>query len=106
VICCYPDPDALTSAACARALDRVAITIPRQTWWVSLGFWGMNAWLRLRRIDFRGYVHPHAQIIDVAQAQGFHTIHHDRGTLWESLIFQHVNASPHHPPMTDSEPLA
>ena len=60
VICCYPDPDTLTSAACSRARDRVAITIPRETRWVKLGFRSMNAWLRLRRIAFRGYVHPHA----------------------------------------------
>jgi hypothetical protein len=91
VICCYPDPDALTSAACARARDRVAITIPREAWWVKLGFRCMNVWLRLRRIAFRGYVHPQAQILDVAISHGFHTTNHDRGPLWESFIFQHTS---------------
>ena len=93
VICCYPDPDTLTSAACSRARDRVAITIPRDAPWVRLGFWGMNAWLRLRRIAFRGYVHPHAQILEVANSHGFHTTHHDRGLLWESLILQHASSA-------------
>jgi magnesium-protoporphyrin O-methyltransferase len=92
VICCYPDPDTLTAAACARARDRVAITIPRQAWWVRIGFSGMNSWLRLRRIAFRGYVHPHAQILEVATTHGFHTTHHQRGWLWESLILQHTAA--------------
>jgi magnesium-protoporphyrin O-methyltransferase len=105
VICCYPDPEALTAAACARALDRVAVTIPRQAWWVSLGFRGMNAWLRLRRIAFRGYLHPHAQIFEVAGTHGFHAIHHDRGPLWESIIFEHTTATPHHPLLTDEERL-
>ena len=90
VICCYPDPDTLTAAACSRARDRVAITIPRDTPWVKLGFWGMNAWLRLRRIAFRGYVHPHAQILAVATSHGFHATHHRRGAFWESLILQHT----------------
>jgi magnesium-protoporphyrin O-methyltransferase len=89
VICCYPDPDTLTSAACGRAKDRVAITIPREARWVKLGFRAMNAWLRIRRIAFRGYVHPHAQILDVAATYGFHATHHDRGLLWDSLILQH-----------------
>jgi len=89
VICCYPDPDTLTCAACGRAKDRVAITIPREAPWVKLGFWAMNAWLRLRRIAFRGYVHPHAQILDTAAAQGFHATHHDRGLLWDSFVLQH-----------------
>ena len=93
VICCYPDPDTLTTAACSRARDRVAITIPRETPWVKLGFWGMNAWLRLRRIAFRGYVHPHAQILEVAKSHGFHATHHQRGALWESLILQHRSSA-------------
>jgi hypothetical protein len=90
VVCCYPDPDTLTAGACSRARDRVAITIPREAWWVKLGFRGMNAWLRLRRIAFRGYVHPHAQILDVATSHGFHATHHDQGLIWESLILQHA----------------
>lgn len=93
VICCYPDPDTLTAAACSRARDRVAITIPRDKPWVKLGFWGMNAWLRLRRIAFRGYVHPHAQILEVANSHGFHATHHQRGALWESLILQHRSSA-------------
>jgi magnesium-protoporphyrin O-methyltransferase len=93
VICCYPDPDTLTAAACSRARDRVAITIPRDTWWVKLGFWSMNAWLRLRRIAFRGYVHSPALILDVASSQGFHSTRHDRGGLWESFILQHQSSA-------------
>jgi hypothetical protein len=89
VVCCYPDPGMLTSAACGRAKDRVAITIPREARLVKLGFWVMNGWLRVRRIAFRGYVHPHARIFDVAASHGFHATHHDRGLLWDSLVLQH-----------------
>ncbi len=88
VICCYPDPQALITAACARAGDRIAITIPRETWWVKLGFRGMNTCLRLRRIAFRGYVHPPAQMIRLADSCGFHSAHHQRGALWESVVLQ------------------
>jgi 2-polyprenyl-3-methyl-5-hydroxy-6-metoxy-1,4-benzoquinol methylase len=92
VICCYPDAESLTAAACSRACDRVAITIPRETPSVRLAFWGMNAWLRLRRIAFRGYVHPHAQILEVATTHGFHASRHDRGLLWESFILQRASS--------------
>ena len=93
VICCYPDPDALTSAACARARDRVAITIPREAWWIKLGFGTMNAWLRLRRIAFRGYVHPQTRILEVATSHGFHATRRDHGLIWESLILKHTSSS-------------
>jgi hypothetical protein len=92
VICCYPDPGALTSAACSRARDRVAITIPRESWWLKLGFRAMNAWLRLRRVAFRGYVHPHAQILDVATSHSFHATRHDEGLIWRSIVLQHTAA--------------
>jgi hypothetical protein len=95
VICCYPDPDALTAAACSRARDRIAITLPREAWWVRLAFWGMNAWLRLRRIAFRGYVHRHAQILEVATTHGFHASHHASGPVWESFILQHSSSAGH-----------
>jgi len=39
VICCYPDGDTLTAAACSRARDRVAVTIPREAPRVRLAFW-------------------------------------------------------------------
>jgi magnesium-protoporphyrin O-methyltransferase len=91
VICCHPDGPGLTEAACAHARQCVAITIPRGSWWVRLGFAAMNGWLRLRRIPFRGYVHPPAQIAGLAHSRGFRTAHEDRGLLWESLILQRVS---------------
>jgi hypothetical protein len=88
-----PAPKRLTPSSSkrdlGRAKGRVAITIPREARWIKLGFWAMNAWLWVRRIAFRGYVHPHAQILDVAATHGFHATHHDRGLLWDSLVLQH-----------------
>jgi hypothetical protein len=91
VICCYPDPDVLMAAACDHARDRIAITIPRETWWVKFGFWGMNAWLRLRRIAFRGYVHPQAQMLAVATSHGFRATRHDHGLIWQSVILKRAS---------------
>jgi SAM-dependent methyltransferase len=88
VICCHPDAAGLTEAACAHARDRVAITIPRRTWWMRLGFGAMNGWLRLRRIPFAVYVHPPAQVAGLAHSLGFATAHHTRGVVWESVIFR------------------
>lgn len=86
VICCYPDPDALVAAACKHSTDRVAITIPTESWWVKLGFATMNAWFRLRRIGFQAYVHPIAPMVGIATTHGFHTADRQRGRLWSSMI--------------------
>jgi magnesium-protoporphyrin O-methyltransferase len=86
VVCCYPDPDALVAAACEHSTDQVAITVPRESWWVKLGFATMNVWLRLRRIGFRGYVHPVERMTAVAANHGFHLTHEQRGRIWTSMI--------------------
>jgi magnesium-protoporphyrin O-methyltransferase len=98
VICCYPDSDALITAACGHAHDRVAITVTRGSWWVKLGFSLMNAWLRLRRIAFRGYVHPLGRMVELAGRHGYHTTHQERGALWESLILNRRRAEANDPP--------
>ena len=86
VICCYPDPDALTAAACAHSRALVALTVPRESWWIRLGFAAMNTWLRIRRIEFQAYVHPVAGMLRVAADHGFHLIDDDHGRLWQSMI--------------------
>jgi hypothetical protein len=88
VICCYPDADVMMDAACAHARDRVAITIPRESAWIRLGFRVMNVWFRVRRIEFRTYVHPLDPMLAVAGGRGFHVAERDRGTLWQSFILQ------------------
>jgi hypothetical protein len=86
VLCCYPDPDALLAAACDRARERVAITVPVESWWVRLGFWSMNAWFRVRRIGFRAYVHPVSRMLDVAGRHGFAVRYQSDGAIWRSFV--------------------
>ncbi len=106
VICCYPDSDALIIAACSHAHGRVAITVPRESWWVKLGFWGMNAWLRLRRVAFRAYVHPLARMVELAESQGYRTTHQQRGGLWESRILKRGNDAEPDDALAGATPLS
>jgi hypothetical protein len=88
VLCCYPDADLLMTIACRRAEQRVAITIPRHTWWIRAGMWMANAWLRLRRIAFQAYVHQPEPILGVATSRGFQIEQRMHGWIWESLILR------------------
>ena len=88
VLCCYPDAPALTAAACARARDRIAVTLPRRSWWIRLGVWGQNAFFRVRRTDFRVYVHDPNEIVDIAGRHGFRHGARTRGAVWESLVLE------------------
>ena len=88
VICCYPDAPGMVTAACSHARERVAVTVPRNTWWIRLGFAAMNMTLRLRRIAFRGYVHPSQGLFATAKAHGFVLTDRTAGRLWESAILR------------------
>jgi len=46
----------------------------------------MNAWLRVRRISFRAYVHPVERMTAVAAMHGFHSTDEQRGRMWTSMI--------------------
>jgi methyltransferase family protein len=86
VLCCYPDADRLVTAACSHARDRIAITIPRRTWWTRAAMWAANAWMWLRRIAFRAYVHRPNDIERAARSHGFHVDQSARGVFWENTI--------------------
>jgi hypothetical protein len=93
VVCCYPHPDTLVAAACECSSDRVAVTIPRESWWVKLGFATMNAWFRVRRIGFQAYVHPIERMLAVAATHGFRPTGDQRGRMWTSIVL--ARSHPH-----------
>ena len=82
VVCCYPDMPALMDAAADRARRALALSFPRDTWWMRLFARGFNAWRRLRRDDFRFFVHPPAGILAAAAAHGLHVTRDHEGRIW------------------------
>jgi magnesium-protoporphyrin O-methyltransferase len=88
VVCCYPDADALTRAAAARAQRVLALTLPQQRRWIGWGFTCVNLWLAVRRCGFRTYHHPFARVAAAAEQEGLRLDRRvRRGLLWESAAF-------------------
>jgi hypothetical protein len=92
VVCCYPDADALIRAACERATDRLAMTVPRENAWLRAGVVTMNAWFWLRRMTFRTYVHPVSRMVEIAEQAGFALRHQANDRVWDTLILQRAEA--------------
>jgi hypothetical protein len=83
VVCCYPDMPALVGAAAEKTRRSLALSFPRDTWFMRLGARGINAWSRLRRSDFRFFVHKPADIVATASARGLRLVDKDSGRLWQ-----------------------
>jgi 2-polyprenyl-3-methyl-5-hydroxy-6-metoxy-1,4-benzoquinol methylase len=83
VVCCYPDADALLSAAAARTRRVLVLTYPQERRWIALGIGAVNLFMRISRCGFRTYAHPVSQVLD--ERGGLRLTRRERhGLLWES----------------------
>jgi magnesium-protoporphyrin O-methyltransferase len=88
VVCCYPDPQLLVGAAARHARRLLALSFPRDTWWLRLGLGVANVWFRLRG-GIQAYVHPPAEVVAIAEAAGFSTVLDERSTrIWRVAVFE------------------
>jgi magnesium-protoporphyrin O-methyltransferase len=82
VVCCYPDYERLLGAAAEHAQRLVVFSHPPRNVVSRLLFATQNLSFRLRRMDFRTFAHPPADMLAVLERRGLrHTFSH-RGLVW------------------------
>jgi 2-polyprenyl-3-methyl-5-hydroxy-6-metoxy-1,4-benzoquinol methylase len=87
VVCCYPDPESLVGAAAGHARRLLALSFPRDTWWVRAGWYAVDAWFRLV-YRFASFVHPRERILGAAARSGFAPVHEHAGRLWQVAVLE------------------
>ena len=92
VVCCYPDMPGLVGAAAEKARRLLALSYPRDAWWMRLGVRAENLWWRLAGHDFRSYVHRPREIAAVARSRGLRPVREHRGFFWELVAFERAQA--------------
>jgi len=88
VVCCYPDADALVSAAADHARRLLLLTFPVERWWIRIGLAAENALFRLRGCAFRSFVHSTAAVLAIAQRHGMRVAEHHRGLIWQVIALE------------------
>lgn len=88
VICCYPDMEALVSAAAGHANRILALSFPSAKWWWRVGQWLSRGWFRLRGCAFRFYLHDPRKILATAESGGFRPVVRRRGLVWETAVLE------------------
>jgi len=71
VVCCYPSYAPLLEHATGRSRRLLALSYPRDRWWVKCAMGIENAWRGIRGDDFRSFVHRASAIAEVLQRGGF-----------------------------------
>ena len=88
VVCCYPDADALVSAAADHARRFLVMTIPVDRWWTRMGIAVENFYFAMRSDTFRAYVHSTSAVVAAAQRRGMRPVEHSRGFIWQLIALE------------------
>jgi magnesium-protoporphyrin O-methyltransferase len=87
VVCCYPDFRVLLRAAADRSRRILALTYPRQTWYLRIGLDVVNFFQRLRRDPFRVFLHPVKEMERLLNQEGLRQISLKRLFVWEVALY-------------------
>lgn len=90
VVCCYPWMERMMGAAVGKTRRYLALTFPRDKWWMKAVIAIENSWLVVRRCAFKGYVHPVSGIESVATDAGFQVAYRDHSLGWQAVVFEKV----------------
>jgi magnesium-protoporphyrin O-methyltransferase len=88
VVCCYPDFRRLLGAAATHTRGALALTYPRETWYLRLAFKIMNFVQRLRKDPFRVFLHPVADMDGLLRRGGLERVSLRRLVVWEMALYR------------------
>jgi 2-polyprenyl-3-methyl-5-hydroxy-6-metoxy-1,4-benzoquinol methylase len=90
VVCCYPDFRGLLKASAEHSRKVLALTYPRETWYLRIGLKAANFFQRLRKDPFRVFLHPIADMDSLIKGEGFERVSMRRLFVWEMALYRRV----------------
>ena len=92
VVCCYPDFRGLLKAAAAHSRSALALTYPRETWYLRLGLGIVNFFQNLWKDPFRVFLHPIAEMESLLNEEGLVKTTVRRLFVWEMALYRRTSA--------------
>jgi SAM-dependent methyltransferase len=87
VVCCYPSWEHLLDAALGHAERCLALSYPRDAWYVRLGMTLENGQRWLARNSFRTFVHPISKIEQTIRRAGFGLSSRRETWMWSVDVY-------------------
>ncbi|MGH9238140.1 MAG: class I SAM-dependent methyltransferase [Vicinamibacterales bacterium] len=87
VVCCYPSWERLLDAALEHAERCIALSYPRDAWYVRLGMTFENGQRWLARNSFRTFVHPVQKIEEIIRVAGFELSSRRETWIWSVDVY-------------------
>ena len=90
VVCCYPDFQRLLTAAAEHSQRALALTYPRDAWYLRIGLQIANFFQKLRNDPFRVFLHPISEMDLLLKQEGFERVSLRRLFVWEMALYRRV----------------
>jgi magnesium-protoporphyrin O-methyltransferase len=87
VVCCYPRYAPLLEEAAAHSRRLLALSYPRNRWWIRAALWVENTWRRLRGNSFRTFLHSPEAMSALLQRCGWIPTRRSCTWTWQIEIF-------------------
>jgi len=88
VVCCYPDYRSLLKAAANKTRRAVALTYPREIWYMRIALHVVNFFQRLMNDPFRVFLHPVQGMESLLNNEGLKRVSTRRLFVWEMALYQ------------------
>jgi magnesium-protoporphyrin O-methyltransferase len=93
VVCCYQDYKSLLAEAVAHTTRGLAVSYPRDRWFVRLGVRLENGIRQLRSRSFRTFVHPVEEMQRLIKGAGFELARQSQTVGWSIDVYVRRPAS-------------
>jgi magnesium-protoporphyrin O-methyltransferase len=87
VVCCYPSYEPLLEQSMRHAERCLALSYPRDVWYMHVAFGLENLIRYLRGRSFRAFVHPVARIVRLIEQAGFERAAHRKTWQWSIDVY-------------------
>lgn len=88
VVCCYPNMHELLKAASSKCTKAIAMTYPREVWYIKAVITAMNFFQRLRKDPFRVFVHPIDEMEALLNSEGLQRVASRKLFIWEMALYR------------------
>ncbi|MBK9928058.1 MAG: methyltransferase domain-containing protein [Anaerolineales bacterium] len=88
VVCCYPNFRELLKAVSNKSRKAIALTYPREVWYIRMAIAIANFFQRVRNDPFRVFVHPVDEMESLLNREGLRKISVRRLFVWEMALYQ------------------
>lgn len=88
VLCCFDNMRDLVRLSAEHASKFYALVYPKDSWWVKVLNEVENLFHRLRRSQFRSFIHATEAVDAIVRAAGLKPHFHNDGLYWQVVVYQ------------------